>query len=683
MKLGLKLDLRSVGTKLFLVVFLAIVVLSAGLGLVSYQVSKGIIQEQVSSASSEAVKQAADKLDFLFGQYESQSRQLAVDPILRSDLETVNMPDLGTVERTQAEDRIRRRLDALTGSDDRLVSVKLIASAEGSTSTIQSGSTGVRTDEAIEARLKQIKEADGEPVWIPTLSKGFFGNISVPEFTMGRLLKNMQHPEAEYILLIEIKESSLGTILSNLKIGNSGEVRLVTASNQIVHAKDSKLLEKESFIKVSPAQLKGKDRSFTAENEQNVENLVVFQPLMTSGWTLLGYAPTSDFLSAADRLLTITFTVIVVAIILALLIGYYMIRMVGKPLSKLSKLMEEGERGNLKVRAAFKSNDEIGRVGQAFNQMMTRISALVEQTNSTALKVLGTAEELAAASKSTSQAAGEIAAATHEIAQGTSNLAIEAEKESQIADDIGAKMDKVNAANVSMGESADRAIAVSVQGTEYMKELVDKTGTASKMTDLIQENSAKLTRSTASIQSILAPMVEMTKQTNILSLNASIEAARAGAAGRGFSIIADEIRTLAQQSNESIQSVSNITNQIQQDIEHTVEVLNKVSPLFDEQLESVREASSFFTSVREEMEQFYSHIENSSGSVKELSDSQYILGDSISSVSAVVEETSASTQQVASMSSEQFKVSEQLVALSVQLERLAEDLKKSLTGFNT
>ncbi|MNX16798.1 Methyl-accepting chemotaxis protein McpC [compost metagenome] len=683
MKLGSKIGWQSVGTKLFLVVFIAIVVLSAGLGLVSYQVSKGIIQEQVSSASSEAIKQAADKLDFLFSQYESQSRQLAVDPILRADLVTVNLPDLGTVERTQAEDRIKRRLDAFTGSDDRLTSVKLISNAEGSISSIQSGSAGVRTDEAIQARLKEIKQADGEPVWIPTLNKGFFGATSVPEFTMGRLLKNMQHPEAEYILLIEIKEASLGTILSNLKIGNSGEVRLVTPNNQIVYAKDGKLLEKESFIKVSPAQIKGEDRSFTTNNEQNVENLVVFQPLATSGWTLLGYAPTSDFLSAADRLLTITFTVIVVAIILALLIGYYMIRMVGKPLSKLSKLMEEGERGNLQVRAKFKNNDEIGRVGQAFNQMMTRISDLVEQTNATALKVLGTAEELAAASKSTSQAAGEIASATQEIAQGASSLAIEADKESQIAEDIGVKMDKVNSANASMGESADRAIAVSVQGTEYMKELVDKTGAASEMTDLIQENSAKLTRSTASIQSILAPMVEMTKQTNILSLNASIEAARAGAAGRGFSIIADEIRSLAQQSNESIQSVSNITDQIQQDIENTVEVLNKVSPLFDEQLESVREASSFFTSVRGEMEQFYKHIENSSESVRELSESQYILGDSISSVSAVVEQTSASTQQVASMSSEQFKVSEQLVALSVQLERLAEDLKKSLTGFNT
>ncbi|WP_246021854.1 methyl-accepting chemotaxis protein [Paenibacillus zeisoli] len=683
MKSGFKLGWQSVGTKLFLIVFIAIVVLSAGLGLVSYQVSKGIIQEQVSSASSEAIKQAADKLDFLFSQYEAASRQLAVDPILRADLVTVNLPELGIVERTQAEDRIKRRLDAFTGSDDRLNSVKLISSTKGSTSSFQSGIAGVRTDEAIEARMKQIKEADGEPVWIPTLNKGFFGATSVPEFTMGRLLKNMQHPEAEYILLIEIKESSLGTILSNLKIGNSGEVRLVTAGNQIVHAKDSKLLEKESFVKISPAQLKGKDRSFTANNEQNVENLVVFQPLATSGWTLMGYAPTSDFLSAADRLLTITFIVIVVAIILALFIGYYMIRMVGKPLSKLSKLMEEGENGNLQVRAKFKSNDEIGRVGQAFNRMMTRISDLVEQTNATALKVLGTAEALASASKSTSQAAGEIAAATQEIAQGASSLAVEADRESQIAEDIGVKMDKVNVANTSMGESADRAIAVSVQGTEYMRELVDKTGAASQMTDLIQENSAKLTKSTASIQSILAPMIEMTKQTNILSLNASIEAARAGAAGRGFSIIADEIRSLAQQSNESIQSVSNITEQIQQDIENTVEVLNKVSPLFDEQLESVREASSFFTSVREEMEQFYKHIENSSESVKELSESQYILGDSISSVSAVVEETSASTEQVASMSSEQFKVSEQLVALSVQLERLAEDLKKSLTGFNT
>ncbi|GIP23466.1 methyl-accepting chemotaxis protein [Paenibacillus sp. J22TS3] len=680
MKFGTKAGWRSVGTKLFLVVFLTIVALSVGLGLISYQVSKGIIEDQVSSASSEAVKQAADKLDFLFTQYEAQSRQLAVDPILRSDLETVSKPDVGTVERTGAEERIKRRLDGLTGSDDRLTSVKLIGNGQGNTLSFQSGAAGVRSDDVVQARLDRIKKADGEPVWVPTLNKGFFGTTREPEFTMGRLLKNLQHPEAEYILLIEIKESALGTVLSNMKIGNAGEIRLVTPNNEIVHAKNSKLLEKPSFIKVSSAQVQGKDRSFKAADEQGTENLVVFQPLATSGWTLLGYAPVSDFLSAADRLLMITLIVVIAAVLLALLIGYYMIRMVGKPLRQLSKLMEEGEKGNLQVRAYFRSRDEIGHVGHSFNQMMSRISSLVEQTNATARSVLDTAEELAEASRSTSQAAGEIAAATQEIAQGAASLAAEADRESQIAEDIGVKMSRVDAANTSMEASAGRAIEVSIKGTEYMKEFVQKTGTASEMTSLIQLNSDRLTKSTDSIRSILAPMVEMTKQTNILAINASIEAARAGEAGKGFSVIAEEIRTLAGHSNESIQSVSRITEQIQQDIAGTVEVLNQVSPLFDEQLASVQEASSLFTNVREEMEQFYKHIEHSSLSVKELAESQHILGDSVASVSAVVEETSASTQEVASMSSEQYRVSEQLVALSARLESLAEELKRSLAG---
>lgn len=676
-----RIQLQSVGTKIFIVLFATVVLLSAALGVSSYLMSKEIIRGQVGLASSQAIEQAADKLDFLFAEYESISRQLAVDQMLRTDLETVTTPNVDIIKKTEAETRIRNKLDAMRGSDDRLVGIRLISPGDFTNTYASSGASATSNEDSVKERIKTIQEAKGKPVWIPGQQKGFFETFAKPTVTMGRLLQNLKHSEAEYILLIEVKDEALRQTLSNLVIGQSGEVRILTADNVIVHAPNQERIESKSHIGLDARQLQNEEASFTTEDEEGVKQLVVYRQLQSVDWRIIGYAPESDFLSAADKLIWITVFVLIIAILVALAIGYYLFRMVGKPLMKLCRLMEEGERGNLRVRTDFRSKDEIGRLGQSFNRMLEQISLLVVRTNMSTEELLATAEHLTQASRDTSQHAGEIASATGEIASGAANLAIESEKGVDIADEIGQQMDHVICLNGAMDASAGRVIEVSRQGREYMDGLVEKTESVSRMTGLIEDNSAKLNQSTHSIRNILAPMVEMTKQTNILSLNASIEASRAGAAGKGFMVIAEEIRKLAVKSNESIQTVSAMTEEIQEAIEDTVKVLMQVTPMFGEQLISVKDASSIFQRVTQEMEQFIDDIRSSSASVHELRSSQHVLSDFISSVSSVVQQTTASTEEVASMSSEQFKVSEELVRLSNRLEGLSETLKQSLSSF--
>ncbi|MNO59825.1 Methyl-accepting chemotaxis protein McpB [compost metagenome] len=679
MKWG-RIQIKSVGMKIFIILFATVVLLSTVLGASSYLMSKEIIRGQVGLASSQAIEQAADKLDFLFTEYESISRQLAVDQALKADLELVTNPGTDIVKKTEAETRIKSKLDAMKGSDSRLFGI-MLTKKDLSKVYSSGGSSGTQNTESAQASLAAIKDAGGKPLWLPSKKKGFFDSTNQPTLTMGRLLQNLKNPDGEFILLIEVKDKAITDILSNLKIGKTGEVRVITDDNTIIHATDNSLIESKSSIGLDAAQLESDDVSFLTEDEAGVTQLVVYRQLKAVDWRVIGYAPESDFVSAADKLLYVTGAVLLFAIIVALLIGIYLFRVVGKPLEKLCTLMEEGEKGNLNVRTHFKGHDEIGRLGHSFNRMMEQISALVERTNQTAEELLNTAENLSTASKDTSRSAGEIAAATNEIAMGATSLAEEADKGVGIADQIGHQMENVMNLNSTMDKSVEKVIGVSQQGKEYMATLVEKTESVSRMTGLIEENSGKLSRSTYSIRNILAPMVEMTKQTNILSLNASIEASRAGAAGKGFVVIAEEIRNLAVQSNNSIQTVSSITEEIQEAIENTVNVLTTITPMFDEQLASVKEALHIFQNVMSEMENFVGGIRSSSASVHELNNSQAILRDFFANVSAVVEETNASTQEVASMSSEQHKVSEELVQLSNRLEELSDTLRKSLSVF--
>lgn len=677
------LRFTSIGMKLFVLLFCGIVVLSAILGLSSFQLSKGIIKDEVSLASSQAIVQAADKLDFLFLQYESLSKQLAVDSDLKHDLETINQAGIGTLEKRNLEDGIRSKLSSITGSDSRLLGVRLVKESLVDVDSYKStGISAVRSDEEVQAKMQQIKDAKGQIVWFPTSTKGFFNSYAEPAFTMGRLLRNMNHPEAEYVLLFEVKEKALTEILSNLHIGISGQVEVITDSNRIVHATDNNLIETQSFFHIDKNKEEG-DTSFTADNADGVEQLIVYKTLNTTKWTMLGYAPLSDFVKGTNQLLYITLIVIILAVIFALFIGYYVLRNVGRPLAKLCNLMEEGEQGNLQVRTTFHSEDEIGRLGVSFNQMMQQIGMLVDQTNRSAHEVLETADELTQVSKSTSLSAGEIATASREIAVGASNLAMEAESESMLAEHIADKINNVLTSNHAMEQAANRVLLVSGQGTDYMDQLVHKTDMIMDMNRTIVSHAETLKKSTSSIQKILELMSKMTQQTNILSMNATIEAARAGAAGRGFMVVANEIRNLADGSKQSIRTVAEITDEIWRGIEHTTESLNEVSPVMAEQMVSVKEAYAIFHNVKQQMDEFLAEIDKSSLSVKELIESQQLLSVSISSISAVVEETSASTEEVASMSSQQYVVSEQLVGLSNRLEEMSESFKHSLVKFKT
>ncbi|WP_339223519.1 methyl-accepting chemotaxis protein [Paenibacillus sp. FSL H8-0332] len=689
------INFSSVGVKLFVILFCTIVLLSSVLGLTSYYAAKGIITDEVAAASSQSIVQAADKLDFLFAEYEALSRQFAVDPALKADMETVNLPTAGTVARGAAEDRIRRKLDSVRGSDERLLGVRLVSRSMVDAESYKStGISGVRSDEGILARMKEIDNGKGEPVWFPVRAKGFFDAYSQSSLTMGRLLRNIQKPAAEYYMLIEVKGSALTGVLSNLHIGLAGEIRILDPSGRVAYGADNALLGQPSYIHTpemktgvqeqeQPGALKegGREHSFTAGDEQGNPQLVVYQPLATADWTLLGYAPVSDFTKSADRLLYITFLVVLAAALIALVIGYVLVRLIGRPLGKLARLMEEGEQGNLQVRTDFKGRDEIGRLGHSFNRMMEQISLLAGRSSSSAAEVLATSEQLVAASGAISGQASEVAAATGEIAGGAASLAAEAESSNAKVELMRDKANEVAGTNAVMAASAVKVMEASDQGAERMKKLVAQSESVLKMMDLIQENSAMLRDSTVLIRSILSPMIAMNKQTNILALNASIEAARAGAAGRGFIVIADEIRGLANQSSQSIASVSRITEEISSHIENTVQVVSEAAPMFDSQLASVRESSLIFGSVRAEMEVFSGVLNQSSAAVSELAEYQQQLGQSMASVISVVQQTSASTEEVASMSSQQFTVSRELVELSGKLETLAENLKQSMISF--
>lgn len=680
-KLKFKNPFKSVGQKLFMIFFASSVILVLGVGLFSYAQSKSIIETQLSESNYQTILQARDKLDLVLSNFEDISMQLLINKNLQQAFSEMVNTNSDDYSRFTAVTKAEEILQNFTFSNNIVSGITLIPITEngkiiGSNNGMLDPKTYLDTP-----WFKQTVEAKGKSVFVSTSADGLLRKGQGNTYALARLMNNVSTGKATHVIVIEIKLESLAKELKSLKLGEGSELQIVDSTGQIVYSQDPAKLTKKTEV-VIPNDQKGKaGGSLVVEDKSGQDMLVAYSPLQTSGWTIVNSVALKEVLAPANSIFTMTIIAAIIAAVVAALVGFWVIVMVGRPLVKLRNLMNEGASGNLAVRTDTKSQDEIGQLSLGFNEMMDNITQLVEHTNQSAQEVLQTATELTDASKKTAISAREIAVATEEIANGATNLAVEAERGNDLTMNISVQMKKVVEANLEMGHAAKEVEKVSENGISHMGVLTEKTNHTEEMIRAMVEKVDALKDSTNSIRKILDVLNAMTKQTNILSLNATIEASRAGAAGKGFMVVADEIRNLADQSRQSIDVVAQITEQISGEMGETVEMLSAAYPIFKEQIHSVKEANEIFWMVQGQMGGFIQQLDGVTDSIQQLDHSQSSLAEAMSSVSAVAEEASATSEEVASLSNEQLNVGSNLVDLSNKLENVSAKLKETLSRF--
>lgn len=661
--------IRSVGMKLFLLIFCSILACVMSLGWFSYSKSSSIIKQKVSDATDQTTEQTAGKIGLLLEGYERQSLQFITDNDFMSMLNTLGVTK-DDYELFDTSRQLTEKMNSIVMADNSYESISLIP-ADSTGQYMSTGSSVNKEAMADSPFLQLIAEGNGRAVWIPTLAGGLDGTRQTPTFILGRALNQGK----SYYLVLEIKTKALESHMKSVQLGDGSSAYIVAGDGTIVYGPDQAKWGGKYEYDLPPETGSG------TISMNGTEALSSGGVIENNKWKLIGNIPVSELVKDAKAISNLTWLMSFIAALIAAGIGLIVMLSVGRPLAQMRTLMNEGEKGNLTVRSTIRKKDEIGQLSDSFNRMMEEITGLVRQTNLSAQEVLETAVALTDSSRKTAGAAKEIAVATEEIANGATNLAVESEKGTDLTLQIGTQVQSVIMSNTEMGQSAGEVEEASRRGSDYMGTLIHKTGQTEEMTRSMVEKVDKLKDSTRSIRKILDVLGSMTKQTNILSLNATIEAARAGAAGKGFMVVADEIRKLADQSRQSIGVVGEIVEKIQREIDETVSVLSEAYPIFQEQIDSVREANQIFVVVQDNMGGFINRLESATDSVRHLEDAQSTLSLAMSNVSAVAQEASATSEQVASLSNEQLGISDGLVQLSNRLEAVSGKLRESLSKF--
>ncbi|WP_339316563.1 methyl-accepting chemotaxis protein [Paenibacillus sp. FSL R10-2734] len=672
---------KSIGVRLFLIFFVSTMVLVLSLGYTSYSVAKHTIETNALSANQQTVVQTAEKFDVELLRYEDGLERILYNNDIQHALNQGNNPTTSNEERKVLSSQISTELNDWLTASNGVEAVYLIPMNEGTPMS----SAGKKDSAFIESFresswFKQLEEKP-QSLWIPRTLQGQEGNTS----GVVHLAKSIagESKGSGYIVINDIRISDLENHLRKVDLGPSSYMQLLTTKDELIAS--SQQVGTDTYLNLGGTLLNGLQNtagSLPTKDEKGKSILAVYGTLENSGWRLLGVVPAENLTKDALRILKTTYIIVAFAAVIAILMGYWMVRMVSRPLNRLKNLMSEGAEGNLGVRTNITSRDEIGQLSSSFNMMMERITELVNHTNETARKVMETADELSGVSRKTAAAAMDIASATEEIAAGAGSLALEADRGNELTGQISVQMDVVNSATHEMDHTVHSIGELSAEGFNRLKELLNETNMTGVKTNQLVRKVNELTETASSVMKVLNVLQNITQQTNILSLNATIEAARAGEAGRGFMVVADEIRQLADQSKESIAVVAEITDTVMRDMNETVVVLSEVAPLFNQQMTSVQSTSEIFVSVQDQMQQFIARLNSVTSSMDSLSQSQKVLSDSMCNVSSIAEESSAASQEVASLSGEQQSVSDQLVELSVKLEDASLQLREKLSKFS-
>lgn len=360
----------------------------------------------------------------------------------------------------------------------------------------------------------------------------------------------------------------------------------------------------------------------------------------------------------------------------------WLMRRISRPLADVVAAAHDIADGDLQVKQiSYKGNDEIADLLKAFTHMAKNLQDIVTQVSRSAEQVAAASEQLTASADQSALAAGQVAETITSVAAGAYTQGTTVEHTSDIVQEMARAIGHIaeNSSNVS-ARSAETSRAATI-GSQAMQQATDQMQAINRSVSQSAEVVSKLGESSKQIGEIVDVISGIAGQTNLLALNAAIEAARAGEQGRGFAVVADEVRKLAEQSHEAAQKIAHIVREIQTETTSVVTVMQQGTVDVARGSDVIISTGERFTAIVNLVEHLNSEIQEISAASEQLSASSEEVVKSVESVKHLAGETAANTQTISAAAEEQSASMEEIAASSQALSSLADELQMVVRRF--
>ena len=413
------------------------------------------------------------------------------------------------------------------------------------------------------------------------------------------------------------------------------------------------------------------------KSEQNVKEMksmllpiiVVFSVVFgILGGIISGGVLTGIFVAASSAICCITLSVVTS--------GHYK-----KVIKQFAGDIEIFKNGDFSHMIEPKKYGVLGFIATVVNGLISDIRQLIESFFNLSMSILQASRKVSSTAENASSAIEEIAKTIDEIAKGASSQAAEAQVGVEVVDKLSDQINFVYESYSGITNETTKISSLNTVGLNSVNVLREKSKENYDTTEKIFAVVEKLTNTTKDIGLFVESIENIAEQTNLLALNAAIEAARAGEAGKGFAVVADEVRKLADQSRKSTEEINNLMVSIQEESSlaiSSMEIMKKVS---QEQNIAVNKTDDSFTDIANAIEFIVDKIKEVNTAVIKMQEDKNEVISAIENISSVSQQTAASSEQVAATTENQLKTIDDMKIAAQSLDTLVQQLDSKLKKY--
>ncbi len=404
--------------------------------------------------------------------------------------------------------------------------------------------------------------------------------------------------------------------------------------------------------------------------------LLLLSRVGDTGFTVCNMIPQAVITASLKDIQIATVVIVLLALFISVSTGAVISTGINSSIKRISKVMKAVAEGDLTVEVNMKGRDEFKKLGDHAGDMLVNTRELIQKTNYVSGHVLASVEGVTATSGQMMVTTGQIKDAIMEVNAGINRQNEEVEHCLSKMDELAVQIEQVDEETEGAIRRANKSKMVVEKGVSAIDLLEDKANETAKVTGQVIDKIESLAEETKAITDIIVSIKGIASRTQMLSLNARIEAARLGNIGDGFAVVAEEVRKLSEESVRSVERIGVIVDRIQNGTEETVLVARESEKIVEEQETAMSDTVEAFHEMSDSVDGLARKIEKIAGNMRNMERSKDKTMEAVANISAVSRQTLESTGQMTDAAQQQVDAVNEL---NEATGRLGEEARK-LTG---
>ncbi len=478
--------------------------------------------------------------------------------------------------------------------------------------------------------------------------------------------------------------------VESFKLGEKGYSLLVSREGvYIVHPDEEAIMQKKinededpEVAKLGSHMLNGEEGVYRYKSKDGDNIIAFYTPITATGWSMATVAYEDELFAPVQNMLKIMSGI---SLLLLILISAGIWITVNKVMSPLGLMMEEMHKlaqGDFRDRpSAIDSRDELGMLAKAVREMRSGVSKVMRSVNSSAESLSSSAEALNATTEQSALAANQVAQSIVKVAEGTS-------QQLDAVNETTAAIEKLNETIQLMAKDSESAALKSREASDVAREggatlekAIDQIKTIERSSRQTTNAVMALGENSEKIGHIVGTISGIAEQTNLLALNAAIEAARAGEQGRGFAVVADEVRKLAESSHEAAQQISDLIKVTQEDTNKAIDDMAEGAEVVKVGTENIISMGEAFRKIIGIVEQVSAQMQDISSETRDMATNGEKIVDNVRTIGEASKTAAEEAETVSAATEEQTASVHEIANESTNLAHMAGELQQEVKKF--